>query len=129
MRTWLRDPAAARLAAPVAPRAATPLATLLSIGVLALALVLPLVGFASWSGLARIAARLRHRSADRGLPARRKPRPGIGRRSSAWCAPGRASSAVRTVTKEQALAELQATEGVRDLLAGLAGQSACPTRW
>jgi cell division transport system permease protein len=98
----------------------TPVATLLSIGVLALALALPLVGFVVGSGLARIAegfdtdpqiavflppeASARDRQA---LERAVRARPGVKR--------------LRVVTKEQALAELQATEGVRDLLAGLPG--------
>ena len=99
----------------------TPVATLLSIGVLALALALPLVGFVVGRRLARIAAGLRYRSADRGVPAAGRPGPGsAGARASLVRArPG--VKRLRVVTKEQALAELQATEGVRDLLAGLPG--------
>jgi cell division transport system permease protein len=88
--------------------------------VLALALALPLVGFVIGSGLARIVERFdtapqisvylppgataRDRQALEGAI---RNRPGVRR--------------VAVVTREQALAELQSIEGVRDLLAGLPG--------
>ena len=97
-----------------------PFATLFAVAVLALALALPLVGFVVVAGLARITAQfdtdpqmsvflpLEATARDRqALERSLRVRPGIKR--------------LRVVTKEQALAELQSTEGVRDLLSGLPG--------
>jgi len=102
---------------------AAPLSTLLSVAALAAALVLPSPAHAVLDGLARIAARFDTDSqialylvpgvdarAREALERSLRARPGI--------------KSVRTVTREQALAELEATEGVRDLLAGLAGNPA-----
>jgi cell division transport system permease protein len=119
MRAWLLAHLRAGRAAGVTARVA-PLSTLLSVLALASALVLPVAGWAVLDGLAGIAARFDTDSqialylapgvdakARDNLVRILRARPGI--------------KSVRTVTREQALAELEATEGVRDLLAGLAG--------
>jgi cell division transport system permease protein len=119
MTGWLLAHLRAARSAGVTARAA-PLSTLLSVAALAAALVLPVAGHAVLDGLARIAARFDTDSqialylvpgvdakAREALERSLRARPGI--------------KSVRTVTREQALAELEATEGVRDLLAGLAG--------
>jgi cell division transport system permease protein len=119
VNAWLHAHGAA-LGNALAQARRAPFATVLSVGVLALALALPLVGFVVAAGLARVAAQfdadpqisvfllpeatVRDRQA---LEKTLRSRPTIKR--------------LRVVTKEQALAELQATEGVRDLLAGLPG--------
>jgi cell division transport system permease protein len=116
---WLRDHLRAGRAAAATARAA-PLSTVLSVLALAAALVLPVTGYAVVDGLARIAARF-----DTDSQIALYLLPGVDAKSrealerSLRARPGIKS--VRTITREQALAELEATEGVRDLLAGLAG--------
>lgn len=117
MIAWLHAHAAA-LGNALAQARRAPFATALSIGVLALALALPLVGLVVAAGLSRVAAQfdadpqisvfLPHTATNRdrqALEKALKSRPAIKR--------------LRVITKEEALAELQATEGVRDLLVGL----------
>jgi len=119
MRIWLLAHLRAVRGAGAAARAA-PLSTLLSVLALASALVLPVAGGAVLQGLAGIAARF-----DTDSQIALYLAPGVDPRAREQLArtlrarPGIKS--VRTVTREQALAELEATEGVRDLLAGLAG--------
>jgi len=116
---WLRAHVGAARAAGATARAA-PLSTLLSVLALAAALVLPVAAYAVLDGLTRIAARF-----DTDSQIALYLLPGADARSrealerSLRARPGIKS--VRTITREQALAELEATEGVRDLLAGLAG--------
>ena len=119
MRAWAGLHRAA-LADALAHAARTPFASLLSIGALAVALALPLAGSVVVGALSRVAARfdadpqisvfLRREASAKDRQALEKAirsRPGI--------------KTLKVITKEQALADLQATEGVRDLLAGLPG--------
>jgi cell division transport system permease protein len=97
-----------------------PIASLLSVGVLALALALPLVGFVVGSGLARIVERF---DTDPQVAVFLPPEATVRDRQAAEKAiRGRRDvRRISVVTREQALAELQSIEGVRDLLAGLPG--------
>jgi cell division transport system permease protein len=119
MSPWLHAHAAA-LRDAIAHARRAPLATLLSIAVLALALALPLAGFVVVAGLARIAAQFdTDPQISVFLPqgATAKDRQALEKTLR-----GRPEvKKLRVITKEQALTDLQATEGVRDLLAGLAG--------
>lgn len=98
----------------------SPVSTLFSVVALATALALPVAGVAVLQGMERVAARFdTEAQISLFLAPAVTPREREALARTIRAKPGVKS--VRVVTREQALAELQATEGVRDLLAGLPG--------
>jgi cell division transport system permease protein len=119
MRRWLcdhRDAAASALS----QFARAPFASMLAVCTLAIALALPLAAWLVVESLAQVVAKFDaearvtiflHRGV--GVPERRAVEASLkGRREF---------KSLRTITKEEALADLQSMEGMRDLLAGLPG--------
>jgi cell division transport system permease protein len=119
MSAWLRAHLDA-LDTAVRHAAASPVATLLSIAALASALSLPLAAWVLLSGLERVGERF---DAAPRLTVYLPKTAGVRERNAVEQAvrgrPG--VKAARIVTKEEALAEIKASEGGAELLAGLPG--------